>query len=261
MIYSRFEARQKQSLHQVPILMPTLILVRHGEKRVYNGRDEVYLPAGKAIVLPAGITPEMENIPANGFYASDVFSPPHSWLERFRQQYGVLLAELPMQQDSFFSPDPALELALQPCCQAVACVDDAWQKARLELAWHQVLLELIRLRVAAAFFMTSSQPLADRLQELINFSPSQAWQANHIAQQLGMSTATLRRRLQAEGTSFSTLLQTSRMARALGLVMTTSSSISDIAWQCGYESITSFSHAFRRHFGISPTELRATQQA
>lgn len=261
MIHSRFEARQKQSLHQVPILTPTLILVRHGEKRVYNGRDEVYLPAGKAIVLPAGITPEMENIPANGFYASDVFSPPRSWLERFRQQYGALLAGLPMQQDSFFSPDSVLELALQPCCQVATCVNDAWQKARLELAWHQVLLELIRLRVAAAFFMTSSQPLADRLQELINFSPSQAWQASQVAQQLGMSTATLRRRLQAEGTSFSTLLQASRMARALGLVMTTSSSISDIAWQCGYESITSFSHAFRRNFGISPTALRATQQA
>jgi AraC-like DNA-binding protein len=260
MIHSRFEARQKQSLHQVPILTPTLILVRHGEKRVYNGRDEVRLPAGRAIILPAGVAPEMENIPVHGFYASDIFAPPRSWLERFRQQYGALLAELPIQQDSFFSPDSALELALQPCCPAATCIDDAWQKARLELAWHQVLLELIRLRVAAAFFMTSSQPLADRLQELINFSPSQAWQANHIAQQLGMSTATLRRRLQAEGTSFSTLLQASRMARALGLVMTTSSSISEIAWQCGYESITSFSHAFRRHFGISPTALRATQQ-
>jgi AraC-like DNA-binding protein len=261
MIYNRFEAIQKQSLHQVPILTPTLILVRQGEKRVYNGRDEVYLPAGKAIVLPAGVTPEMENIPANGFYASDVFSPPRSWLERFHQQYGALLAGLPIQQERFFSPDPALETALQPCCQSVDSVEGAWQKARLELAWHQVLLELIRLQVAAAFFMTSSQPLADRLQELINFSPSQDWQSNQVAQQLGMSTATLRRRLQAEGTSFSTLLQASRMARALGLVMTTSTSISDIAWQCGYESITSFSHAFRRNFGISPTALRATQQA
>ncbi|EIJ34762.1 AraC family transcriptional regulator [Thiothrix nivea] len=261
MIHSCFEACQKQSLHQVPIPSPTLIMVKQGEKRIYNGRDELRLPAGRAVVLPAGIAPEMENIPADGRYAADLFSPPRRWQENFGQQYGELLTDLPARQASFV-PDPALESALQQCRQPLTegGTNPAWQSARLELAWHQVLLELIRLQAAAAFFQTSNQPLADRLRELISYAPSQEWQAGKVAQQLNMSPATLRRRLQAEGTSFSTLLQESRMAQALGLVLTTPSAINEIAWQCGYDSPTSFSHAFKKHFAVSPTELRATQQ-
>lgn len=260
MIHSRFEACQKQSLHQVPLVSPTLIVVRQGEKRVYNGRDVVRLPAGKAVLLPAGVTPQMENIPANGRYLADIFAPPRSWVERFRQQYGHLLTELPHPQDASFTPDARLETALQACYGNPSQPDAAWHSARLELAWHQVILEMVRLQVAASLFVASSQPVADRLRELLNFSPSQAWQASKIARQWGMSPATLRRRLQAEGTSFSQLLQESRMARALGLLMTTPAPIGEIAWQCGYEAIPAFSHAFKKHYGISPSELRATQQ-
>lgn len=261
MIHSRFEACQQQSLHQVPLVSPTLIVVRQGEKRVYNGRDEWRLPAGTALLLPAGITPEMENIPNNGQYRADIFAPPHSWVERFRQQYGHLLTELPHDNAASFSPDTGLETALQACYGNTDHHGAAWHSARLELAWHQVILELIRLQVAASLFVVSSQPVADRLRELINFSPSQAWQASKVAQQWGMSPATLRRRLQAEGTSFSQLLQESRMARALGLLMTTRLPIGEIAWQCGYDTIPAFSHAFKKHYGISPSELRATQMA
>lgn len=120
-------------------------------------------------------------------------------------------------------------------------------------------MELIRLEVALPFFIASNQPFADHLRDLISLAPSQEWQAEKLAQQLGMSSATLRRRLQAENTSFTNLLQEVRMARALSLVMTSTQAISEVAAQCGYESLTSFSQAFKRHFEISPSELRAPQ--
>ncbi|HPY40065.1 MAG TPA: helix-turn-helix transcriptional regulator [Thiolinea sp.] len=256
-IHFTFSARQKQAIHQVPILSPTLLIVRQGEKRVYTGQEQLSLMPEHATILPAGITPLMENLPDNGLYFADLFVPPRAWLLRFREQYGHLLPPLPMQH-ARFKTDLALEQALEACKARVAS-DEPWQLARLELAWAQALLELVRLTVASSFFIASNQPLADHLRDLINFAPSQDWQAEKLAHQLGMSSATLRRRLQAENTSFTNLLQEVRMARALGLVITTAQAISDIAAQCGYESLASFSQAFKRHFEISPSELRATQ--
>lgn len=255
MIYSVFSARQRQALHQVPILSPTLLIVRQGEKRLYNGQDRISLSEQSAIILPAGITPLMENLPQRGLYLADLFVPPRAWLVRFRERYGHLLTQ-PLQSKAF-AIDPALTQALEHC-KTQTDSKDQWQVAQLELAWSQVLLELIRLKVATSFFIASNQPLADHLRDLINLVPSQDWQAEKLALQLGMSSATLRRRLQAENTSFSSLLQEVRMARALGLVMTTQQTIGDIAAQCGYESLASFSQAFKRHFATSPSELRLT---
>lgn len=256
-IHFTFSARQKQALHQVPILSPTLLIVRQGEKRLYTGDEHLSLNAQQATVLPVGLAPFMENLPSQGLYFADLFVPPRAWLARFREQYGHLLPSLPLQQ-ACFKTNAELEYALEACKLRIS-LDDPWQSARLELAWAQVLLELIRLQVATPFFIASNQPLADQLRDLISFAPSQDWQAEKLAQQLNMSSATLRRRLQAENTSFSQLLQEVRMALALGLVMTSSQAINEIAAQCGYESQASFSQAFKRHFEISPSELRATQ--
>lgn len=208
-IYSIFSARQKQSLHQVPILSPTLIVVRQGEKRMYNGEEQLILSTNQAAILPAGITPFMENIPSQGQYLADLFVPPRRWLVRFQEQYGQLLAGLPNQYPSF-KLDTVIEQALLPC-KVQTHKDDPWQTAHIEIAWSQVLLGLIRLKVASPFFIASNQPLGDHLRDLISLAPSQDWQAEKLALQLGMSSATLRRRLQAENTSFSGLLQEVRV--------------------------------------------------
>lgn len=51
-------------------------------------------------------------------------------------------------------------------------------------------------------------------------------------------------------------LQDFRINKAEILLLNTSKSVSDIASQCGFSDVYSFSHCFKRHMGISPTEYK-----
>jgi AraC-like DNA-binding protein len=56
-----------------------------------------------------------------------------------------------------------------------------------------------------------------------------------------------------------TLLRKIRMNRACQLLSNSTLNISEIATECGYESLSSFSRAFRRQHGMTPGDYRARQ--
>lgn len=76
------------------------------------------------------------------------------------------------------------------------------------------------------------------------------------ARALGLSTRTLQRRLQEEGTSFSELVDALRKELAM-VHLDRGASIPEIAWLLGYADPTAFQHAFRRWTDRSPESVRA----
>jgi AraC-like DNA-binding protein len=74
-----------------------------------------------------------------------------------------------------------------------------------------------------------------------------------IARQLNLSTRTLRRRLEEEGTSFRALLDEVREVLADELLTTGALPVEDIAFRLGYAEASSFIHAFKRWKGVTPT--------
>jgi AraC-like DNA-binding protein len=81
--------------------------------------------------------------------------------------------------------------------------------------------------------------------------------AQGVATQLGCSERTLRRQLQAEGCSFQGLLNESLRSLAQQLIEETGLSMSAIASALHYRDLATFSSAFRRWTGTSPTRWRA----
>jgi len=81
---------------------------------------------------------------------------------------------------------------------------------------------------------------------------------NAVAGRLGLSRRSLRRHLEAEGSSFNELLQESRRACGHAMLTRTRMPLSDIAFALGYSDQTAFSRAFSRWFGETPRELRRT---
>ncbi|KYF77608.1 hypothetical protein BE17_26770 [Sorangium cellulosum] len=77
------------------------------------------------------------------------------------------------------------------------------------------------------------------------------------ARSLGTTERTLRRRLQAERTSFRKLVEEVRCDRAADLLAR--SSVTETALRLGFLDTTAFSHAFRRWFGCPPRELRGAR--
>jgi len=78
-----------------------------------------------------------------------------------------------------------------------------------------------------------------------------------IAYRLHMSKRTLQRKLKAEGQSYSTLLASIRFDLAKEFLSTSSMPITDVAYQLGYSSPSTFARAFKQQFGEAPLAYRS----
>jgi AraC-like DNA-binding protein len=78
----------------------------------------------------------------------------------------------------------------------------------------------------------------------------------NIAQQLHLSSRTLRRRLLDEGTHFRVLLEEVRQALAEELLATGGLTLEEIAARLGYAEVSNFIHAFKRWRGLAPHQYR-----
>ncbi len=81
-----------------------------------------------------------------------------------------------------------------------------------------------------------------------------------VAQKLGTSARSLRRRLSAEGVTFERLREDLRFALAKRYLAERGLPISRIAWLLGYREVSAFSHAFRRWTGRTPRADRSRRQ-
>lgn len=82
-----------------------------------------------------------------------------------------------------------------------------------------------------------------------------------IAELLGVGPRTLMRRLQVAGTSFRELVNEVRYELAMQLLKDSSLSIGEISDTLGYSRASTFTRAFRRWDGSSPSAWRATNKA
>ena len=92
--------------------------------------------------------------------------------------------------------------------------------------------------------------------EVQRLLPRGGAQLRTIAKALAMSERTLSRRLSAEGTSLTAIVDDVRRSLALQYVGESDISLGQAAWLLGYEGQTSFTHAFRRWTGKSPSAVR-----
>jgi len=82
-----------------------------------------------------------------------------------------------------------------------------------------------------------------------------------IADELHMSTRNLNRKLAAENTSFKALLLEIRAELAGQYINDTSLTLTEISYMLGFSEISSFSRAFKRWTGQSPSEARKAHSA
>lgn len=81
-----------------------------------------------------------------------------------------------------------------------------------------------------------------------------------VAMRLGMSTRTLKRKLQQAGTTFQAEFDAVRLDDARRLLGMTTIGIEEVAGRMGFAEPASFTHAFRRWTGMTPSEWRSRQR-
>ncbi len=77
-----------------------------------------------------------------------------------------------------------------------------------------------------------------------------------IAHKLFMSKRTLQRKLHKEGQPYSVLLNTVRLTLAKQHLIMTTMPVTEIAYQLGYSSPSTFARAFKKQLALSPLEYR-----
>ncbi len=104
--------------------------------------------------------------------------------------------------------------------------------------------------------MVSESALVERVRGLVARSSSRPASIVEVAAAEGISPRTLKRKLAAQGVSFSELLTGTRRETALRLLSTSSLSVDAIAKRLGYSTAPNFIRAFQRWTGKSPIAYR-----
>jgi AraC-like DNA-binding protein len=100
----------------------------------------------------------------------------------------------------------------------------------------------------------------DKVREMIVLLlPSGGVTVERVAQRLAMDRRTLHRRLVAEGTTFSELLNTARREVAQPLLERGERSFQSVADLLGFSSVSAFAHWFRRQFGSTASAYRTSR--
>jgi AraC-like DNA-binding protein len=139
---------------------------------------------------------------------------------------------------------------------------------RLVFDSSYLALPLIRSDVALESFLREApaniliryrhdHDTSSRVRARLAAMPASAWPSfEMMAKGLGMSQATLRRRLRAEGQSFGAIKDELRSVLAQRLLQEKALSVAEIAAELGYTEPSAFYRAFQKWAGQSPGEFR-----
>ncbi len=227
---------------------PGLIVVRRGIKRISSDRIDLEEGPGAAIVLPMnGEWTVVNEIAAGGDYQADAFMFSHKLVAAYADR-----ASAPLHEAVTFRPDGAFEDALERAGHALADAKQPDTIRRHLLGEIIVRLDALGMNLRPG----EGESLQDRIRTLVGSDIATEWTADRVTSALGVSEATLRRKLASSGTSLTDILVDIRMTRTVGLLQATELPINRVALEVGYESASKFAARFRERFGMAPRDIR-----
>ncbi|WP_062058092.1 helix-turn-helix domain-containing protein [Cellvibrio sp. OA-2007] len=246
--FAVYSSLKEQRIFNVPIIKPVLIVVLDGEKRL--GKDaDVICSAGSFIFLSNNPMLDMRNIPSEREY--------FALLIEFEQQDFAVFNSRPKTTQKYLvgTIEKSLQTLLQQFIEWSAFAPPAlWPIRRAEILQYLDFLGYHPVRG-----MAGDTRLSQKLHDLVRANLAEDLSSAEICAQLAMSESTLRRKLQAEGTSVQDIKDQTKLGYGLHLLQTSADSIGTIAELCGYQSQSRFSERFKQRFGLTPSELRKTK--
>lgn len=248
--YACITARREHGAQSVDIPQPQFAILLQGRKQVRTAQQSLEFAPGDLFLITRRCRIDVVNIP-----------DPHSGL--------YLSAIVPMCAEALTAARALWNEPLPEAGDALARLPLAEHGATL-LQWRQALehghytearLALASLAVAfcrrghGSLLVPPEPSLGDRIRDLIAAQPERDWQSRDFEAQLGLSGATLRRRLASEHSSVRELITDARLAHAMGLLYTTRLPLKTVAARVGYRSLGSFNKRFAERYGLEPAAI------
>lgn len=231
--------------------LPMIVIVRRGSKIIQCPGHRFCVGPGEAIAISQGHVLDFENIPADdGAYEA-------RWLtldSRLVAAFGAVKDAEPVTPARLLGRmGKGLSDAFEAAVAALS--DDSELPERI--VEHRVAELLAWLQsTGLCFSLDRSESVAARIRTLLLAKPAHHWTSEEISSELGISGATLRRRLQEDGINLRGLVNDVRMTHAMNLLQSSRLPISLIAASSGFESQSKFAMRFRSRFGFPPTAVR-----
>ena len=105
--------------------------------------------------------------------------------------------------------------------------------------------------------LDSAEKITAAVRVLLIQSAGSFLKIGEVANRLGISERTLRRRLEAEATNFCRTLDEIRNLLACEYLVQTDLTVAEVAYLLGYEETANFRRAFKRWNGLSPSQYRS----
>jgi AraC-like DNA-binding protein len=250
--YAHITQATPKHFMRLPIPDSVLIIVRSGRKVATSGKLHVSGGPGEIVGIAGGEAIDLINYgpDSGGSYEADAFGFDDSLV----REIGANLPDSCRRVGLFsFKPGIVFESSFAAAREAL----DPANNLPPEIARHRMSELLVWLVREGIYFSTRREAnAATRVRELVRSDCSREWSADEIAGTLGMSEATLRRRLREHGQSLSEAVSDARMSMALGILHSSSLPIDRVALEVGYASPSKFAMRFRARFGLSPSEIR-----
>lgn len=248
--YACITARREHGASSVEIPQPQFAILLQGRKQVSTAQQSLEFAPGDLFLITRRCRIDVVNIP-----------DPHS---------GVYLSAIvPMCAEALTAARALWNEPLPQAGDALARLPLAEHGATL-LQWRQALehghytearLALASLAVAfcrrghGSLLVPPEPSVGERIRDLIAAQPERDWQSRDFEAHLGLSGATLRRRLASEQSSVRELITDARLAHAMSLLYTTRLPLKTVAARVGYRSLGSFNKRFAERYGLEPAAI------
>lgn len=248
--YACITARREHGASSVDIPQPQLAILLQGRKQARTAQQSLEFGPGDLFLITRRSRIDVVNIPDpySGLYLSAIVPLCPE----------VLAAARALWTDAL--PDAGPALARLPLAAHGAALLQ-WRQALQHGQYTEARLALAALVLAfcrrghGSLLLAPEPGLGDRIRDLVAAQPERDWQSRDFESQLGISGATLRRRLASGHLSIRELLVDARLAHAMQLLYTTRLPLKTVAARAGYRSLASFSKRFAARYGLEPAAI------
>ena len=220
-----------------------ILVVLDGVASVNVGNSAYYIPYGYFVWIPPGMSHRV-SFEDKKVSVLNVYYPP-------KLVYGAACRKVGVY------PMPSLLYHVIELIEGRTEEYDKgdWRYELLATTLH-VLPHIIRAQPFELRIPTTDHPVALRIVEAIHRNYQKQLSAESIAQEVGLSVRTLSRYLRSElDISFIQYVRTYRILMAIKQMAKAEDSITNIAYNVGYESLTAFSNSFFKVTGCRPSHF------
>jgi AraC-like DNA-binding protein len=248
---------QKHRLHHISLVHPAAILVLEGTKTLFRADERLTVGTGRMFVLPSQMEVGIESDPdpRTGRYLALRLTFPERILARVLAGQSTAQGQVSAASLKAFLVDMDTPLAVvvgHLLDVAGTCPDN---EQLLSLYLEAVLVLVAERTPAIALLWDRAATWRSRVACLVGQDPARDWSGREVAGRLATSERSLRRSLEAEGTSLRRVFMDVRLGAALALLQSGRVSVGEAAYRCGYNSASRFAGRFKEHFGASPSDI------